>query len=302
MRCLLSFPCKLSRSSALTESSVKRKQRTLRKSVSISGIGVFNGRETILTVGPSAQGIVFQRTDLPNAPKIVASLDSVYSTPRCTIIGNEKVSIQMVEHLLASLRAHEIDNVFIQISGPEVPMLDGSSKDFSQLIEEAGVVELSEEKKVFSLQTPIFWSNDQVQIIAIPANEYRLSYTLHYPHCLGIGTQFHTFVLSKEEFVKEIAPCRTFSIYEEVVPMIEKGFIKRCSLENAVLVKENEVINPEGLRYPNEMARHKILDLIGDLSLIPVSFLAHVIAIRSGHTSNNTFAKLLYNQIKMENF
>ena len=300
----MSFPCKLSRSSVLTIPRDGRKQRTLQKSVSISGIGVFTGQETNLTFHPSVadQGIVFQRTDLPNAPKIVASLDSVYSTPRCTIIGNKKAAIQMVEHLLASLRAHEIDNVFIQVFGPEVPILDGSSKDFSQLIEETGVVELKKKKKVFSLQTPIFWSNDQVQIIAIPANEYRLSYTLHYPHCLGIGTQFHTFVLSTEEFVKEIAPCRTFSIYEEVVPMIEKGFIKRGGLENAILVQENEVINPEGLRYPNEMARHKILDLIGDLSLIPVSFLAHVIAIRSGHTSNNTFAKLLYNQIKTENF
>lgn len=284
--------------------SVERKQRTLRKSVSISGIGIFTGQEATLTFHPSVadQGIVFQRTDLPNAPKIIASLDSVYSTPRCTIIGNKKASIQMVEHLLASLRAHEIDNVFIQVSGPEVPILDGSSKDFSQLFEETGVMELSKEKKISSLRSPIFWSNDQVQIIAIPANEYRLSYTLHYPHCLGIGTQFHTFVLNQKEFVKEIAPCRTFSIYEEVVPMVEKGVIKRGSLENAILVKENKVINPEGLRYPNEMARHKILDLIGDLSLIPVSFLAHIIAIRSGHTSNNIFAKLLYNQIKMENF
>lgn len=300
----MSFPCKLSRSSVLTIPSAERKQRTLRKSVSISGIGVFSGQEITLTFHPSlaAQGIVFQRTDLPNAPKIIAALDFVYSTPRCTIIGNKKASIQMVEHLLASLRAHEIDNVFIQVSGPEVPILDGSSKDFSQLIEETGIIELSEEKKVFSLQTPIFWSNDQVQIIAVPANEYRLSYTLHYPHCLGIGTQFHTFVLNQEEFIKEIAPCRTFSIYEEVIPMIEKGFIKRGGLENAILVKENKVINPEGLRYPNEMARHKILDLIGDLSLIPVAFLAHVIAIRSGHTSNNIFAKLLYNQIKMESF
>ncbi|MGL4540151.1 MAG: UDP-3-O-acyl-N-acetylglucosamine deacetylase [Candidatus Rhabdochlamydia sp.] len=299
----MSFSCKLPSGSILPMSNIEKKQRTLRKSVSISGIGVFTGQETTLTFNPSTadQGIVFQRTDLPNAPKIVASLDSVYSTPRCTIIGNKTASIQMVEHLLASLRAHEIDNAFIQISGPEVPMLDGSSKDFSLLIEEAGVIELKEEKKVFALRSPIFWSNEQVQIIAIPANEYRLSYTLHYPHCLGIGTQFHTFSLNQEEFVKEIAPCRTFSIYEEVVPMIEKGFIKRGSLENAILIKENKVINPEGLRYSNEMARHKILDLIGDLSLIPIPFLAHVIAIRSGHTSNNTFAKLLYNQIKMEN-
>lgn len=283
---------------------MQKKQCTLQKSVSISGIGVFTGQETTLTFIPSVagHGIVFQRVDLSSAPKIVASLNSVHSTPRCTIIGNEEVSVQTVEHLLAALRAYEIDNVLIQISGPEVPMLDGSSKDFSQIIEEAGVLELTEGKKICALQSPVFWSNDQIQIIAIPANEYRLSYTLHYPHCSAIGTQFYTIALTQESFVQEIAPCRTFSIYEELVPMIEKGFIKRGGLENAILIRENTVINPEGLRYQNEMVRHKILDLIGDLSLIPVPFLAHIIAVRSGHTSNNAFAKLLYSQIKMESF
>ena len=276
----------------------------MQKSASISGIGVFTGQESTLTFIPSiaGHGIVFQRVDLPHAPKIVASLHSVHSTPRCTIIANGEDSVQTVEHLLAALRAYEIDNVLIQISGPEVPMLDGSSKDFSQVIEEAGVLELAEEKKTCALQTPVFWSNDQIQIIAIPANEYRLSYTLHYPHCSAIGTQFYTIALNQESFVQEIASCRTFSIYEELVPMIEKGFIKRGGLENAILIRENTVINPEGLRYQDEMVRHKILDLIGDLALIPVPFLAHVIAIRSGHTSNNAFAKLLYSQIKMESF
>jgi UDP-3-O-[3-hydroxymyristoyl] N-acetylglucosamine deacetylase len=276
----------------------------LQRQVSISGVGVFTGQETTLTFNPSAanHGIVFQRIDLPHAPKITATLNSVHSTPRCTIIGNKEVVVYTVEHLLAALRAYEIDNVLIQISGPEVPMLDGSSKDFCRVIEEAGIHELQEQKKVWTLQSPVFWSKEQIQIIAIPSSEYRLSYTLHYPHCSAIGTQFHTVVLNQGNFVQEIAACRTFSIYEELVPMIEKGLIKRGSSENAILIKENTVINPEGLRYQNEMVRHKILDLIGDLSLIPIYFFAHIIAIRSGHTSNNAFAKLLYSQIKMESF
>lgn len=303
MRCLLSCSHKIS-DSILTIPINQKNQCTLQKSASISGIGVFTGQETALTFYPSEanQGVVFQRVDLPHAPKIVASLNSVHSTPRCTIIGSKEAYVQTVEHLLAALRAYEIDNVLIQISGPEVPMLDGSSKDFSRVIEEAGVCKLTEEKKIYALQSPVFWSSEQIQIIAIPSNEYRLSYTLHYPHCSAIGTQFYTVVLNQKNFAQEIAACRTFSIYEELVPMIEKGIIKRGSLENAILVKENTVINPEGLRCQDEMVRHKILDLIGDLSLIPIPFVAHIIAIRSGHTSNNAFAKLLYSQIKKESF
>jgi len=181
-----------------------------------------------------------------------------------------------------------------------VPIFDGSSLRFVEMIEEAGYCEQGAEKQMMRLKTPIYWSQGEIHLIALPSEEYRISYTLHYPHSKTIGTQFYSFALDAEGFKKEIASSRTFSIYEEIAPMIEKGLVKGGSLDNAVIIKGDEVVNPGGLRYSDEMARHKVLDLIGDLSLVP-PFLAHVIAVRSGHGSNNAFAEKLLNQITMEN-
>ena len=277
-------------------------QRSLQRSIAAAGIGVFTGEKVSIKLCPSGAntGIVFQRIDLPQCPTLPARSEFVQGTPRCTLIGNGQYSVQTVEHLLAALRAYSIDNVLIEISGGEVPIFDGSSQRFVAMIEEAGILELEEKKDCYKLKTPIFWSQGEIHLIALPSDEYRISYTLHYPHSLTIGTQFYTFALDQERFKKEIAPCRTFSIYEEIAPMIERGLVKGGSLDNAVIIKEDVVVNPDGLRFPDEMVRHKVLDLIGDLSLVP-PFLAHVIAVRSGHASNNAFAKELFNHIIMEN-
>lgn len=281
---------------------LKPKQRTLHRSVTAEGIGLFTGEKVRMDLhpAPANTGICFQRMDLPGKPIIRATAEYVYATPRCTILGNGKETIQTVEHLLSALRAHEIDNVLIEISGCEVPIFDGSAKHFVTLLEEAQTCELSHNREVFRLKTPLFWTQGGIHLIALPADEYRISYTLHYPHSKTIGTQFYSFSLSQKGFKEEIASCRTFSIYEEIAPMIEKGLVKGGSLDNAVIIKEDVVVNPGGLHYPDEMARHKILDLIGDLSLVP-PFLAHVLAVCSGHASNNAFGKLLLNHIRMEN-
>jgi UDP-3-O-[3-hydroxymyristoyl] N-acetylglucosamine deacetylase len=278
------------------------KQRTLRGSVTAAGIGLFSGEKVSITLSPAKEnsGIVFRRIDLPGKPELPAQSGYVQATPRCTIIGDGKVIVQTVEHLLAALRAYNIDNLLVEISGGEVPIFDGSSRYFVEMIEKAGICELESDKEFFRLKAPIFWSQGDIHLIAIPSDEYRISYTLHYPHSSTIGTQFYTVVVDPERFKKEIASCRTFSIYEEIAPMIEKGLVKGGSLDNAIIIKEDVIVNPEGLRYPEEMARHKILDIIGDLSLVP-PFLAHVFAVRSGHSSNNAFAKELLNHIKMEN-
>ncbi len=266
------------------------------------GIGVFSGQEVKLSLCPNEKetGIIFKRTDLPEQPELHARLEFVQATPRCTVIGDGKISVQTVEHLLSALSAYGIDNAIIEISASEVPIFDGSALEFVEMIEKAGVCDLEGEKKTVKIQAPLFWSKGDIHLIAIPSDELRFSYTLHYPQSSAIGTQYYSFLLSQEGFKKEIAPSRTFSVYEEIAPMIEKGLVKGGSLTNAVIVKENKILNSEGLRFPDEMVRHKILDLIGDLSLVPVLFLAHIIAIRAGHSSNNAFAKELFNQIKME--
>jgi UDP-3-O-[3-hydroxymyristoyl] N-acetylglucosamine deacetylase len=277
---------------------ISKPQYTLKKPISGRGTGLFTGREVSLTLipAPVGTGIVFRRVDLPQAPQIPALADFVSSTPRCTVIGKGECTVQTVEHLLSALKAYDIGNLIIEISGPEVPIFDGSSLAFVKLIEEAGLQRQEEDGKLLVLEQPIFWSEGGIHIVALPSEECRFSYTLHYPQCKVIGSQFYTFVLTPESFKREIAPARTFSIYEEIAPMIEKGLVRGGSLDCAVLIKEGVVANPGGLRFSDEMARHKVLDLIGDLPPLR----AHIIAICSGHTSNNAFAKHLLNFIKVE--
>lgn len=278
-------------------------QKTLMKSVSISGIGLFSGAKSTLTVHPAPfdTGIIFERVDLPERSVIPATLDFVVSTPRCTILGEKKFSISTVEHLLAALKASGIDNAWIELEGPEVPILDGSSLPFMELFESAGVALLDKEKKYYHLKAPVFWSEGDVHLIALPSEEYRISYTLHYPNSQILRSQYFSGEINTKIFKNEIAPARTFCLHHEIAPFVEKGLIKGGSLENAVIIKDDVVMNPEGFRFPDEPVRHKVLDLIGDLSLVPLSFYAHIIAIRSGHASNVAFGKELLNHIKMEN-
>lgn len=277
-------------------------QRTLKKGVEAEGVGVFTGEKAAIRLLPSeVSGVVFKRVDLPGHPCLPARLEYVQGTPRCTVLGHQGVSVQTVEHLLAALKAFQIHNVMVEISGPEVPIFDGSSVRFVEMLREAEAVELDARRPVYTLQAPVSWSQGGVHLVGLPSSEYRVSYTLHYPTAPVIGTQFYSILVNKENFEKEVASCRTFSVYEEIAPLIERGLVKGGSLESAVVFKENQVMNPEGLRFSNEPVRHKLLDLIGDLSLMPFSFKGHILAICSGHYSNNEFAKQMFNHIKMEN-
>jgi UDP-3-O-[3-hydroxymyristoyl] N-acetylglucosamine deacetylase len=292
----------LSSKQATTQLLGTRNQRTIKREVSIQGFGLFTGVPATLKLSPakSGQGIQFQRTDLPGKPLFPAKLSSIQGTPRCTLIGNADASVQTVEHLLSALRAYEIDNLTIEITGPEVPILDGSSLAFAELIQKAEIVEQSDaDLPIFKLSQPLFWSKGDIHIVAIPCDEYRISYTLSYPKSNFLRSQFFSTSVSQEIFKTQIAPCRTFSLYEEIAPLIQNGLIKG-SLENGVIIKDDSVLNPEGLRFPDEMARHKILDMIGDLSLVGFPFVAHVIAIRSGHAANIAFARELHNHFNME--
>jgi len=270
--------------------------------MSLSGIGLFTGTKSEIRLRPAAEGtgIVFQRMDLPGKPLLPALVDYVRETPRCTILGTENVQVQTVEHILSALKAFDIDNLIIEIDGPEVPSCDGSSMPFVDLIEKSGIISQNKTKKIHHLETPIFWSKGGVHLVALPSEEFRISYTLNYPNSELLKSQFYTVHINEDIYREEIAPARTFSLYEEVVPLIEKGNIKGGRLDNAVIIKGDKILNPEGVRYQDEMVRHKILDLLGDLSLVGQSFIAHVIAIRSGHFSNTSFAKELVNNFSKE--
>lgn len=286
----------------LTSGSIAYKQKTLQKEAFISGTGLFTGSKACITLKPAEEnhGIVFQRADLPGQPKISAKLKNVKETPRCTILGNDSFSIQTVEHLLSALSAYEIDNLLIEIQGPEVPVCDGSARAFVELIEETGIVLQKAERNLIVLNQPIYWSQQEVHIVALPSSDFRISYLLHYPKIEMLKSQYYTSVVDPFIYKEEISPCRTFSVYEEIEPLLERGVIKGGGLNNAVVIKDNKVLNSDGLRFSDEMARHKVLDLIGDLSLLGGKILGHIIAIRSGHFSNISFAKKVLTKLELE--
>ncbi len=279
------------------------KQKTILKDASVSGIGLFTGEKASLKICPAPPntGIVFQRVDLPGKPELPATLSYVREAPRCTRLASEKTSIHMVEHLLSALHAMGVDNARIELDGPEIPVGDGSALLFVDLIEKAGLQAQNAPRKFLKISQPFFWSEGDIHLVALPAEEFRLSYTIYYPHSPLLRSQYYSFSLNPESFKGEIASCRTFSLYEEILPFIEKGLIKGGGLENALVIKGDQILNPEGARYSDEMVRHKILDLIGDLSLLGLRLQAHVIAIRSGHASHIAFAKLLSKHAYSEN-
>jgi UDP-3-O-[3-hydroxymyristoyl] N-acetylglucosamine deacetylase len=278
------------------------KQNTLKTAISFSGKGLFTAEKATLTIHPAepGTGYVFQRSDLPGKPSFPADLQHVVSTPRCTILGTSECTVQTVEHILSALKGLGVMNAHLELNGPEVPIMDGSAAAFVEGILQAGIVQQEEQRKVHYLQNSVSWIDGEVQLIALPAKELTIRFTMHFPQSKVLLSQYHKLSLSPRAFTEDIAPCRTFCVYEEILPLIEQGFIKGGGLDNAVIIKEEEVVNPEGLRFEDEMVRHKVLDLIGDLSLIPDDFVAQIIAIRSGHASNVAFAHQLYDQIKME--
>lgn len=280
-----------------------RKQQTLAQTAAFSGIGIHTGTQVAMRFLPAEEdsGILFKRTDLPGKPLIPATIEYVCDTARSTTIGIGDMKIHTVEHVLAAVAAFQIDNLIIEVSSIEPPVGNGSSDVFVKMIEDAGIDQQDAEKSIIYLQKPLYWSEGDIHLISLPSDEYRISYTLNYPDTKALKAQFHSLVLTPESFKHEIAPCRTFSLYEEVAMLMDYGLIKGGSLDNAVVIKDDAIFSKNGLFFANEMCRHKILDLIGDLFLVGFDFRAHLIAIRSGHASNNAFAKKLYNHITMEN-
>jgi UDP-3-O-[3-hydroxymyristoyl] N-acetylglucosamine deacetylase len=281
-----------------------RYQKTLGGSSSFSGVGLFSGLLTKITFVPAPVnfGILFKRVDLADKPLIPASVTSITGTPRCTILGKGEAVVQSVEHVLAALKAFEIDNVLIEVDGPEIPVGDGSALPFIRMIEEANIIEQEAAIPYYFLKEPLYWSEKGMHLAVLPSPELRFSYTLNYPEHPLLHAQFYSLALQEESFLQEIAPCRTFSLYEEILPLLNKGMIKGGTLENGVIIKGKEILNPEGARFSDEMVRHKILDLIGDISLIGFPIVAHFIAIRSGHYANTELAKLIVAKAKSDKY
>src|SRR5690348_3912156 len=300
------------------------KQHTLRSAATISGTGLHTGIMADLTLNPAIPGfgLQFQRIDLPNKPVIKADCDLVSDTSRGTTLESNGARVSTVEHVLAALVGMGIDNCLIEINGPEMPIMDGSSEPFVQIIEEAGVVEQDAAKVWYSIDQNIFHYDEakRVEMVAMPAMDYQITTLIDFNSPV-LGTQ-HAGLKHISDFKEKIAPCRTFCFLHELEMLLDNNLIKGGDVNNAIVVvdkpvdaketerlkkifkKDDIVVNSEGylnnleLRFPNEPARHKLLDIVGDLALIGYPIKTRIIANRPGHSTNVDFAKKLKQHIK----
>lgn len=299
-------------------------QHTLRESVSISGTGLHTGINVDMTLSPANPGfgIQFKRIDLPGQPIIKADCDLVIDTSRGTTLEENGAKVSTVEHILAALVGMGVDNCLIEINGPEIPIIDGSSSPFVDIIDEVGVLEQDAAKNWYTIDTNITYLNDEkrVELVAMPSTSYKLTTLIDFNSPV-LGTQ-HASLKSISEFKSEIAPCRTFCFLHELETLLEHNLIKGGDINNAIVVvdkpitpeamarlskvfrKEQIEVKSEGylnnleLRFPNEPARHKLLDVVGDLALVGYPIKAHIIANRPGHYSNVEFARMLKQYIR----
>ena len=264
-------------------------QRTIKKPVELSGIGLHTGAKVNLKFKPAPTniGINFIRVDIPDSPMVKADILNVLDQTkslRRTSIGSGAVEIHTIEHLMAALWSVGMDNIIIEIDGPELPGLDGSATGFIEVLKKAGIENQSAKKKIYQVRSPIWVEQNGAMIMVLPDNQFRISYTLNYEHPL-LRAQYISFALDEATFEKEVASSRTFCLEREVNDLRQKGLGKGANYENTVVVGQNGVIDND-LRFEDEFARHKILDLLGDLYLLGYGIKGHIIAVRSGHPLN----------------
>jgi len=269
-----------------------RYQRTLKKSVTFKGKGLHTARTTTVTLKPAPKntGIVFIRTDRNTIIK--ANISSVVDTAFATTIGYNGTRVKTIEHLLSALAGLGIDNIIIEVDGPEIPILDGSSIELVDIILKAGIYKQSEKRSYIKIIKPIYFEDGHSTIIALPDNTTKITYIIHFKHKV-FGPQKLSIEINEESFIKEIAPARTFGFLKNVDMLRANGLAQGGSLENAIVIDEYGVLNKTGLRYKDEFVRHKILDLIGDLALIGYPIEGHIIAEKAGHSSHIKFLKTL---------
>ena len=268
-------------------------QTTLARAVSFTDIGLHSGQPVFLELKPAAadSGIVFFRTDLLHSTGVLADVRQVTSTLRATTLENGETKVFTVEHLMAALYVLGVDNCVVNMSTAEAPVGDGSALPFVRMIEEAGIVELSAHRKIFSVSEPISVVEKHRSITVLPYSGLRITFTSSNPHPL-LGVQCAEYEISSEVFIREIAPARTIGFMDEVAMLKENGLGLGGSLENTLVYDEETNLNP--LRFSDELVRHKILDVLGDLALLGCPLRGHVVAVQSGHSLNTALAAKLW--------
>ena len=269
-------------------------QRTLASSASLEGTSLHTGAKVTLTMDPAPpnSGILFRRIDLDDQPFIPALVDNVQQVERSTTIAVGSVKVHTVEHVISALTGMGVDNAIIEMNANEPPIGDGSAAPYVECIKTAGIKEQDQLCSVFEVRDPIHIEVGNGSLITIvPDKTFRVSCTQVGPG--GKMTQYFSTEITPETYEREIAPARTFVFYEDVEPLLEKGLIKGGSLENALVVRDNSVLSKEPLRFEDEFARHKILDVVGDLMLAGKRIMGHVICVKPGHGPNTQMARQL---------
>lgn len=275
-----------------------RFQRTTNNSIVCKGIGLHSGSPVTMTLraAPAGTGVIFIRTDLGNA-EIKAVAANTAATSYATTLCQNGATVKTVEHLLSTLAGLNIDNVFVEIDAEEVPIMDGSARPFVKLIAEAGIEIQNTPKPVLKLLRPIFVREGNKQIAIWPAETTSISFFIDFNHPM-LKEQSLQYQPSEEAFLREISDARTFGFLSDVKTLQANGLAKGASLDNAVALDNESVVNEDGLRYQDEFVRHKILDLIGDLSLAGMPIIGHIVAHKSGHSLNSQMVSKLLNSPK----
>lgn len=271
-------------------------QRTIRKMVKVDGIGLHTGAPASLVFrpAPANTGIYVIRTDLPGSPAIPVQAQNVQATQMATTLGGTEFSVSTVEHCLSSLAAFRIDNLFIELSGPEIPIGDGSARVFMEALLSAGMVDQEEARRYAYVTRPIFYGDGDKHAYVVPYNGLRVSCTIDFPHP-RIGRQRMDLDINETTFARDLADARTFGFLKDVEALRAKGLARGGSLENAVVLDHDSILNQDGLRFPDEFVRHKVLDALGDLVTLGMPLMGHLVLYKAGHdVLNRLVQKILH--------
>ncbi|MEE8400234.1 MAG: UDP-3-O-acyl-N-acetylglucosamine deacetylase [Desulfobacterales bacterium] len=272
-------------------------QRTIQKPAHCSGVGLHSGKAVNVTIYPAPinHGIKFRRIDLPDSPYVSAHFNMVVDTSLATVIGHEGCIVSTIEHLMASFAGLSIDNALVELDAYEMPVMDGSAGPFIDLIKQAGLVELEGPRSFFIIKEPIELAQNGKSVGVYPHPTFKITCEIEYDNPV-IAKQSYSVEASDEIFECEICRARTFGFLDDVAYSKSVGLARGGSLDNAVVIDDEKVLNPEGLRFPDEFVRHKVLDCIGDFSLLGMPIIGHIKAKKSGHAFNHAFLKKFFDQ------
>lgn len=272
-------------------------QQTIAREITITGVGLHSGANSTITLKPASEntGIMFKRIDIKNTGLIKGTYDNVVDTKNCTCLGDKSGNIiSTIEHLMAALAVLQIDNLQIEINSPEMPIMDGSASIFLEELEKAGIKKQNSPRRYIKVLKEVEFSDDKGNKVSLsPDNNFSVHFTIEFPSKI-VGHQEFNDIITKDIFAKEIAPCRTFCEKYQIDYLRSIGLIKGGSLDNAVVLDGEKIMNPDGFKVPNECVNHKVLDAIGDMYTAGLPIIGRLTATKTGHFHNNQILKVLF--------